>query len=146
DEELFAVTDFVKAQMAPEYHADLEGPVIGGNGTTDVGDFDELFMDAGFAILESGRGSVSLLQRKLGIGYGRASRIIDQLAAVAVLGPFREGKAREIMMTPEEFGHKFGGAQMSMAFDDEDDDGGLAGQRDDEKDPHDLPWDSDVQD
>lgn len=139
DEELFAVTDFVKAQMQPEYHADLEGPIIGGAGKTNIEDFDELFVEAGAAILESGRGSVSLLQRKLGIGYGRASRIVDQLASVAVLGPFREGKAREIMMTTEEFLTKFDGAQMSLPLEDESD--GMAGLREDEREREDVPWD-----
>jgi len=142
DEELFRVVDFVKAQMAPEYHQELDGPVIGGAGG-DIKDFDELFGEAGMAIIESGRGSVSLLQRKFGVGYGRASRIIDQLAAAGLLGPFREGKAREIMMTMEEFCAKFCGGQSSLMFDD-DDDGGLAGLRDDEKEREDVPWDDEA--
>jgi S-DNA-T family DNA segregation ATPase FtsK/SpoIIIE len=142
DEELFRVVDFVKAQMAPEYHQELDGPVIGGAGG-DIKDFDELFGEAGMAIIESGRGSVSLLQRKFGVGYGRASRIIDQLAAAGLLGPFREGKAREIMMTMEEFCAKFCGGQSSLMFDD-DDDGGMAGLRDDEKEREDVPWDDEA--
>lgn len=139
DEELFRVVDFCKAQREPEYHADLEGPVIGGGkNPDDISDFDELFFESGCHIIESGRGSVSLLQRKLGIGYGRASRIIDQLAEAGILGPFREGKAREILLTLEEFEERFGSGAGSGA-------GaggyGQAGLRDDEREPDDLPWD-----
>ena len=65
DEELFKVVDFCKAQRLPEYHTDLEGPVIG-NGSKDnfdLSDYDELFLESARQIIESGRGSVSLLQR-----------------------------------------------------------------------------------
>ena len=143
DEELFRVVEFCRSQMPPEYHADLEGPVVGSGGAADISDFDELFLQAGLAILESGRGSVSLLQRKLGIGYGRASRIIDQLASVGVLGTFREGKAREIMLTSEEFMQKFGGGQGTLDFG-EGAHEGFAGQLADERGPDDVHMDSDV--
>ncbi len=128
DEELFRVKDFCKDQQPPVFHADLETLASGVGNQTDVSDFDELFAEAGAAIIESGRGSVSLLQRKLGIGYGRASRIIDQLASVAVLGPFREGKAREIFMTLDEFNTKFAGGQSSLGFQD-------TGEADEDWDP-----------
>ncbi len=140
DEEQTAVVDFCKAQQEPVYHADLEGLAAGVAAKTDISDFDDLFVDAGQAIIESGRGSVSLLQRKLGIGYGRASRIIDQLASIGVLGPFREGKAREILMTTEEFNAKFLGAQMTLPLQDGDDGEPLAGLRDDEMPPEQEDW------
>jgi len=136
DEELSRVVDFCKEQQAPEYHADLEGLVGGVGSKADISDFDDLFLEAGQAIIESGRGSVSLLQRRLGVGYGRASRIIDQLAACGVLGPFREGKAREILMTSEEFIGKFANGQVSLGFaDGAADESSIAGLRDDEREP-----------
>jgi S-DNA-T family DNA segregation ATPase FtsK/SpoIIIE len=141
DEELFRVVDHAKAQAAPDYHADLRGPVIGGGAAVDLDDLDELFADAGAAIIGSQRGSVSLLQRKLGVGYGRASRLIDQLAAAGVLGPFRDGKAREILMTAEEFEARFrkgGGAAAPrrLTMDDDDGEGGPpAGRREDGRGP-----------
>ena len=147
DEELFRVVDFCKAQARPQYHAELEGPVIGGGGEVDMSDLDEMFLKSGEAIIESGRGSVSLLQRKLGIGYGRASRIIDQLTASGVLGPFRDGKAREILMTLDEFTAKFAGdaakaAARRLTLD--DDDNAFAGLRPDERAPNPgAPWDDD---
>ncbi len=142
DEELFRVVKYTKSEAAPRYHPDLTGPVIGNSGgAVDISTFDELFMQSGEAIIESQRGSVSLLQRKFGIGYGRASRIIDQLESVGLLGPFRDGKAREILLTLEEFRSKFGGSGKNDYDDDDADDGSLAGLRDDEHERDQLPWD-----
>ncbi len=69
-----------------------------------------------------------------------ASRIIDQLASVGLLGPFRDGKAREILLTLEEFRFKFGGGADSPWDEDDDGDGGFAGLRDDEREPEQLDW------
>jgi S-DNA-T family DNA segregation ATPase FtsK/SpoIIIE len=64
---------------------------------------DELFDDAVRIVLDSQRGSVSLLQRKLNIGYARASRIIEMMAASGVLGEYKGSQAREVLMTLEEY-------------------------------------------
>jgi len=64
---------------------------------------DELFEEAVRIILETHRGSVSLLQRRLNIGYARASRIIETMASVGVLGEYKGSQAREILMTAEEY-------------------------------------------
>ena len=133
DEEVQRVADFCRRQRKPEYHADLEQAASGASAAGgNLEEYDDLFYECGIAIIESGRGSVSLLQRKFGIGYGRASRIIDQLAAAGVLGPFREGKAREILLTIEEFQSRFGSAAskgVAGVF------GSLTGVRDDEEEP-----------
>jgi len=64
---------------------------------------DELFDDAVRIVLETQRGSVSLLQRRLNIGYARASRIIEMMAGAGILGEYKGSQAREVMMTPEEY-------------------------------------------
>ncbi|MCK4913523.1 MAG: DNA translocase FtsK 4TM domain-containing protein [Planctomycetes bacterium] len=64
---------------------------------------DELFDDAVRIVLETKRGSVSLLQRRLGIGYARSSRIIEMMASAGVLGEYKGSQAREVMMTLEEY-------------------------------------------
>ena len=64
---------------------------------------DELFDDAVRIILETGRGSVSLLQRRLSVGYARASRIIEMMAGAGILGEYKGSQAREITMTLEEY-------------------------------------------
>jgi DNA segregation ATPase FtsK/SpoIIIE-like protein len=64
---------------------------------------DELYDEAVRIILKSQRGSASLLQRALGIGYTRASRLIDLMTANGVVGDFKGSKAREVMMSLEEW-------------------------------------------
>ena len=59
--------------------------------------------DAVRVILTTGRGSASLLQRNLEIGYSRASRLIDQMTEYGILGPFKGSKARELLTTLEEW-------------------------------------------
>jgi len=64
---------------------------------------DEFFDDAVRVVLESQRGSVSLLQRRLSIGYARASRIIEMMAASGILGEYKGSQAREVLMTIKEY-------------------------------------------
>lgn len=64
---------------------------------------DDLFEDAVRVVLETQRGSVSLLQRRLGIGYARASRIIETMGATGLLGEYKGSQAREVVMTLEEY-------------------------------------------
>lgn len=64
---------------------------------------DELFDDAVRVVLETKRGSVSLLQRRLTIGYSRASRLIEQMAATGILGDYKGSQAREVNFTVEEW-------------------------------------------
>jgi len=64
---------------------------------------DELFDDAVRVVLETKRGSVSLLQRRLSIGYARASRIIEMMAGAGILGEYKGSQAREVLMTADEY-------------------------------------------
>ncbi len=64
---------------------------------------DDLYEEAVRTILGSHRGSVSLLQRRLGIGYTRAGKLIDTMATDGIIGPYRGSKARDIRMTLEEW-------------------------------------------
>jgi len=64
---------------------------------------DELFDEAVRIVLETKRGSVSLLQRRLSVGYARASRIIEMMAGAGILGEYKGSQAREITMTLEEY-------------------------------------------
>ncbi len=71
----------------------------------DGGEFekDELFDDAVRVVLETKRGSVSLLQRRLTIGYSRASRLIEQMAAMGIVGDYKGSQAREATLSVEEW-------------------------------------------
>jgi S-DNA-T family DNA segregation ATPase FtsK/SpoIIIE len=64
---------------------------------------DELFDEAVRLVLETRRGSVSLLQRRLSVGYARASRIIEMMAASGILGEYKGSQAREVVMTLNEY-------------------------------------------
>ena len=64
---------------------------------------DELFDDAVRVVLETKRGSVSLLQRRLTIGYSRASRLIEAMAAAGIVGEYKGSQAREATITIEEW-------------------------------------------
>jgi S-DNA-T family DNA segregation ATPase FtsK/SpoIIIE len=68
----------------------------GGEGATDPGERDAQFKDAAIACVQNQGGSTSLLQRKLGIGYGRAARIMDQLEEAGILGPANGSKPRDV--------------------------------------------------
>lgn len=71
-------------------------------GQGDVGDVDTLFVEAAKTVMLHQQGSVSLLQRKLKIGYNRAGRLIDQLFALGVVGPYQGSAARDVLIETEE--------------------------------------------
>ncbi|HTU19041.1 MAG TPA: DNA translocase FtsK 4TM domain-containing protein [Gemmataceae bacterium] len=71
---------------------------------------DELYEPAIEIILREGRGSVSLLQRALGIGYGRAARLIDFMAEDGIVGGYNGSNAREVLYTPEQWASLRGAA------------------------------------
>jgi len=100
DEELKRVVSHVKSQAEPNYHPELTR--LSKSGETS-GERDELFDQAVDIILETGRGSVSLLQRRLMVGYGRASRLIDQMYEAGIVGEYKGSQAREIVMTRDEW-------------------------------------------
>ncbi len=102
--EIDKITDFIGSQraypnpfMLPEV-ADEEG---GDSEDFDPSERDDLFADAARVIVSTQQGSTSLLQRKLKLGYNRAGRIIDQLEAAGIVGPFEGSKAREVKIKDE---------------------------------------------
>jgi S-DNA-T family DNA segregation ATPase FtsK/SpoIIIE len=75
---------------------DSEGGEGGGGEGLDASERDPLFKDAAVACVQNQGGSTSLLQRKLGIGYGRAARLMDQLEEAGILGPQNGSKPRDV--------------------------------------------------
>ncbi len=99
--EIERICDFVGSQrgydsayMLPEF----EGEDEGGASTVDLSDRDQLFEEAARLIVGHQQGSTSLIQRKLKLGYNRAGRLIDQLEAAKIVGPFEGSKAREVLI------------------------------------------------
>jgi S-DNA-T family DNA segregation ATPase FtsK/SpoIIIE len=92
------VRSLAEAQYEPEL---VQIKSLGGNGA-DM-EKDELFEDAVRIVLETKRGSVSLLQRRLTIGYSRASRLIEQMAGAGILGEYKGSQARECNITIDQW-------------------------------------------
>ena len=100
--EVEKIVDFIGAQKAyPEAYLlpEFVGEESGTSLDIDISDRDKLFKDAAIVIVTAQQGSASLLQRKLKLGYNRAGRIIDQLEAAGIVGPFEGSKARQVLVT-----------------------------------------------
>jgi len=100
--EVDKVTEFIGSQKAyPDAHLlpEYEGEDNGTSLDIDVSERDKLFREAAEVIVIAQQGSASLLQRKLKLGYNRAGRIIDQLEAAGIVGPFEGSKARQVLVS-----------------------------------------------
>ncbi len=104
DGEIRRVTKFLTEIARPSFDRSLLTlrPDRDGEGLA-VADRDPLFDEAVRTMIESGRGSVSLLQRRLGVGYSRASRLVDQMSLAGILGDHKGSVAREVLITLEEW-------------------------------------------
>ena len=89
---------YASAYLLPEFVGE-DGD--GSGGDIDLSDRDPLFDEAARLIVLHQQGSTSLIQRKLKLGYNRAGRIVDQLEAAGVVGPFEGSKAREVLIQDE---------------------------------------------
>ncbi len=99
--EVAKITEYIGSQRAypeahllPEYVGDDSGTSI----DYAIEDRDAMFRDAAEVIVTAQQGSASLIQRKLKLGYNRAGRIIDQLEAAGIVGPFEGSKARQVLV------------------------------------------------
>ncbi len=81
--------------LLPEYGT-AEGP---GGGGFKIDEVDSLFWDAAGLVVNDGRGSTSMIQRKLSLGYNRAGRIMDQMEAAGIVGASEGSKPREVLVT-----------------------------------------------
>ncbi|HEY5689786.1 MAG TPA: DNA translocase FtsK [Yeosuana sp.] len=100
--EIERITEFIGSQKAypdafllPEYIGEESGTSL----DIDISDRDKLFREAAEVIVTAQQGSASLLQRKLKLGYNRAGRLIDQLEAAGIVGPFEGSKARQVLVS-----------------------------------------------
>jgi len=113
DEEVLAVTDFIKKQCGDaEYDEKVaqsidEGAPAGNSGgsaeAAEEERYDEYFEEAGRLVIEKDKASIGYLQRVFRIGFNRAARIMDQLADAGVVGPEEGTKPRKILMTMDQF-------------------------------------------
>lgn len=116
DEEIEAVISFIKNDATADYDQqivqEIDSHVVAGKGgkgsgsaaSADNGDGgaeDEMLMAAIECVVEAGMASTSLLQRRLKLGYARAARIVDEMEARGIVGPFEGSKPRQVLLTPE---------------------------------------------
>ena len=118
DQEVASVVDYVKSNSGAaqyddqvmqeiEQHAaekDKASKGVGGSDpTAGEEEYDELLGAAIEVVLETGQASVSMLQRRLKLGYARAARLVDQMEEKGVVGPFEGSKARQLLITKEQW-------------------------------------------
>ena len=103
--EVDAITHFIASQQSypsafalPEYVPENDGSNIS---EMDLGSRDPLFEEAARLVVNSQQGSTSSIQRRFSIGYNRAGRIMDQLEAAGIVGPFEGSKARQVLIQDE---------------------------------------------
>jgi DNA segregation ATPase FtsK/SpoIIIE-like protein len=117
DEEVEAVVDYLKKQYGAMYDdaiiKDIDR-VTAGEGQAQAGtssggssgggsDTDDLFNQAVQTVIENGSASVSVLQRRLGVGYPRAGKLIDELEKKHIIGPYEGSKPRKVLITRTEW-------------------------------------------
>lgn len=140
DEEVEAVVSFVKQNGEADYDESIAREIernaaeTGGqradSGDDDpgLGEVDILFNKAIEVVIEAGQASTAMLQRRLGVGYARAGRLIDQLEERGVIGPFEGSKPRQVLMSRQQF------LEMTMAQDVSDEPTQLEPPSDDDDD------------
>ena len=151
DQETRKVARFLKTVAKPSFERSLVairsgGGATGGDGGDDAiapHQRDPLFDQAVEILIESGRGSVSLLQRRLAIGYSRASRLVDQMGLAGILGDHKGSVAREVLLSKEEW-HQMkameaGDLEEGYAADEPDEEIPEAASEDDDSVPAEFP-------
>lgn len=106
DAETLKVTDFLRMQREPQYNDEVvsqpvqlngKGGVVADMGGSDAD--DDMWKDAVHVVIEGGKASTSLLQRRLRIGYGRAARLIETMEEQGIVGPADGSRPREVLVT-----------------------------------------------
>jgi len=131
DGEVESVAEFVKSNSTADYSQEVLEEIEkkaqqAGKKTASAADLepsseelegDEMLPAAVDVILETGQASVSMLQRRLKLGYARAARIVDEMEEKGIVGPFQGSKPRAILITKEQWEAQKGGGQLSLNMD-----------------------------
>jgi S-DNA-T family DNA segregation ATPase FtsK/SpoIIIE len=111
DEEIEAVTEYVSSGNETVFDEEVAaGLNMTGEDEVPTGEYDELLPRAVEIALEYGQASISMLQRRLRIGYARAARLVDEMEQRKIVSPFEGSKARQVLITWEGYEEMFGSA------------------------------------
>ncbi|EDK72733.1 cell divisionFtsK/SpoIIIE, partial [candidate division TM7 genomosp. GTL1] len=105
DDEVVKITDHLRMQRAPQYDDEIVAQPVQLNGKGgvvmdfDAGDEDGMYKDAVRVVVESGKASASLLQRRLRVGYARAARLIETMEEQGIIGPADGARPREVLIS-----------------------------------------------
>ena len=137
DSEVLAVTSYVKEHFVADYDqtvlADIEkkasqtgkksAPITAADPEPNMDELegDELLPQAVDVVLETGQASVSMLQRRLKLGYARAARIVDEMEEKGIVGPFQGSKPRNILVTKEQWESMKANGIQQLAIENMDD-------------------------
>ncbi|WP_200759466.1 FtsK/SpoIIIE family DNA translocase [Effusibacillus dendaii] len=99
--EVERLVSYVKEQQGAAYHLDLSE--MKEESTPEEGELDSLFWEAVKLVVESEQASVSMLQRRLKVGYSRAARLVDQMEERGIVGRFEGSKPREVLLSKEQW-------------------------------------------
>ena len=113
DDEVQKITHYLAEHHEAEYNHDviehMENAELSDAGREEASEeYDELLPKAIEIVIDAGQASISMLQRKMKIGYARAGRLIDDMAARGIVSPSEGAKPREVLMTREQFHQMFG--------------------------------------
>lgn len=104
EQEVERVVTFIKEQIEkPSYETDIIEKIDKSNIVEENLDSDELFEDALKIIVENQQASISMLQRRLKVGYNRAARLIDEMEAKGIVGPHEGSKPRQVLVDKEAY-------------------------------------------
>jgi len=107
DEEVMKITDHLRLQSPPQYNDEVVSQPVQLNGKggvvmdfdTNSDGHDDMFMDAVRVVVDSGKASASLLQRRLRVGYARAARLIEEMEEQGIIGPADGARPRDVLVS-----------------------------------------------
>ncbi len=126
DEEVMKITDHLRLQSPPQYNDEVVSQPVQLNGKGGVvmdfdstaGGTDDMFKDAVRVVIDSGKASASLLQRRLRVGYARAARLVEEMEEQGIIGPADGARPRDVLVSSLD--EVFGGSGEADGADDDE--------------------------